>query len=199
MIPARGSLGWRMRTMSHRFPSFLPPLCRMPTFGVVHSSNESCAQGGVFSCSASGSNSFGKTISPAARSCRFVLLTSKGVTVCLVCVNPPASTKTPASPSSSRSSSAASLSSLPPPSATTASSRGEGGGMDDGYTGTGNAFLRGATPSGGSRRGYGRSGDVGGGSGDGSTEGMRRRVFLRHSCRFNHDLMRASIARYADN
>lgn len=132
-------------------------------------------------------------------SCRLVLLTNKAATVCLVCTNPI---------SSPTSSSMSSLPRIPSPSSSSSSltssssypSRLEGRDrriseargshvqidIDPMETRCSGGNTRGSSPV----RGLGGETEIDLGD-------WPLRVFLRRSCRFNHDLLRASIMRYS--
>lgn len=145
--------------------------------------------------------SHGTTFHPVVRPCRFVLLTSKGATVCLVCAARTAPVAPQASLALSRSSSRSSPSGTSPSSWLSSSpstpSRRGGTDQSDGFTHNGNATLLGKTRSPIGRRRSHLLVDTGdGGDGvDGITGDMQRVVLLRRCCRFNNDLIRASIAR----
>lgn len=138
---------------------------------------------------------------PPPDSCRFVVLSSKGAIVCLVCAGRSLFSAAPSTPPAiSRASSFGST-----PSQTSISQPREGSGRNDGFARGGHASP-GATnrsPMGG-RRGLrldGGANEQGGTrtsvDGGGHDAAQQVAVYLRRSCRFNSDLVRASIARWA--
>lgn len=129
-------------------------------------------------------------------SCRLVLLTNKAATVCLVCTSPMSS------PSSSSLSSVPHLSSPSSSSSSLTSSSSYPSRLEGRDRGIGE--TRGAhVPL--DRMEIRCSGEstrvspfrAGGGGTDIGLGDWPPRVFLRRCCRFNHDLLRASIMRYA--
>ncbi|CAM9297879.1 unnamed protein product [Laminaria digitata] len=148
-------------------------------------------------------NSHGGVPCPSPDCCRFVLLTSKSATVCLVCAGRATSSAAPQTPPAiSRASYFGSTLSQTPTSSPHTLSRGEGSGRNDGFTRGGHASqgVSNRSPVGG-RRGLRLDGDASEQGGNAATaDGAEHDaahqvvVYLRRSCRFNSDLVRASMA-----
>lgn len=157
-------------------------------------------------CPDANSNDGAPHLSPD--SCRFVLLTSKGATVCFVCTGRGSSSASPQTPPAiSRASSFGSTPSQTPTSPPHTLSRGERPGRNDGFARGGHASLgvnnRSSMVG---RRGLrlDGAGSEQGGTGataDGAEHDAAQQVvvYLRQSCRFNSDLVRASIARWVNH
>lgn len=150
-------------------------------------------------CPDANSNDGTPHLSPG--SCRFVLLTSKGATVCFVCTGRGSSSASPRTPPPiSRASSFGSTASQTATSPPHALSRGERPGRNDGFARGGHASLGvNSRSSMGGRRGLrldGAGSEQGGTGATAEHDASQQVVYLRQSCRFNSDLVRASIARW---
>lgn len=130
----------------------------------------------------------GESDRPIPRSCRFVLLTSKGATVCLVCATRSTPVERPEYQALASSSSPRVASSSLPPSPLSTPSAGR-------WTG----HLGGKRQPAGSRSGSDLDAGVIDGvaaAGNNSGDSQQFHVYLRRSCRFVNDLVLASITRY---